>query len=102
MNARRMTAADYEELGTPVPTDVQAAERCSVGSCQRHGRCMYMNHPRCPMTVEAIKPKECEACDATDADGNEFCEGCDCCSECCNCTGTDCDCSVCEVRRENE
>jgi hypothetical protein len=20
---------------------------CSVGSCQRHGRCMYLNHPRC-------------------------------------------------------
>lgn len=45
-------------------------------------------------------PRECEACDATDADGNEFCEGCDCCSECCNCADTDCDCSVCEIRRE--
>lgn len=46
--------------------------------------------------------RECEACDATDADGNEFCEGCACCPECCNCTDTDCDCSVCIVRRENE
>lgn len=45
---------------------------------------------------------ECEACDATDADGNEFCDGCGCCSECCNCTSTDCDCSVCEIRRELE
>jgi hypothetical protein len=20
---------------------------CSIGSCQRHGRCMYLNNPRC-------------------------------------------------------
>lgn len=22
---------------------------CSVGSCQRHGKCMYLNHPQCPI-----------------------------------------------------
>jgi hypothetical protein len=22
--------------------------RCSVGSCKRNGKCMYLNHPRCP------------------------------------------------------
>jgi hypothetical protein len=25
---------------------------CSLGSCQRHGQCMYANHPRCPLRYE--------------------------------------------------
>ena len=27
-------------------------EKCDVGSCNRHKRCMYLNHPRCPRSVE--------------------------------------------------
>ena len=41
-------------------------EACSVGSCQRHKRCMYLNHPRCAEkkpatmndTVDRIAPEE--------------------------------------------
>lgn len=29
---------------------------CSVGSCQRHGRCMYLNHPRCPERLASQQP----------------------------------------------
>jgi hypothetical protein len=102
--SRRMTLEDYEEAGVEAPIHV----RCSIGSCNRHGRCMYQQHWRCPAAADeareegAAQVKQCEACDATDADGNEFCEGCDCCTECCNCTPSDCDCAACEVRRENE
>jgi hypothetical protein len=28
-------------------------EGCTVGSCHRHGRCMYRNHPRCPAMTKA-------------------------------------------------
>lgn len=27
----------------------EQSARCSKGSCQRHGRCMYLNHPLCPL-----------------------------------------------------
>jgi hypothetical protein len=29
----------------------QLAEGCSIGSCNRHKRCMYLNHPRCPLAA---------------------------------------------------
>lgn len=28
---------------------------CPVGSCNRHGRCMYRNHPRCPFRDKGEK-----------------------------------------------
>lgn len=42
---------------------------------------------------------ECEACD--NEDEAPICEGCGCCQNCCNCTEMDCDCDVCEERREH-
>jgi hypothetical protein len=64
--ARRMTASDYAELGISVPEHMEdnAARDCPVGSCQRHGLCMYLNHPRCPLVrPDAADPRfEREAC----------------------------------------
>lgn len=44
---------------------------------------------------------ECDGC-TTNNWLEDFCDGCACCSECCNCTETDCDCEVCEARRDND
>lgn len=30
-----------------MPADPDAWRRCTKGSCNRHQRCMYLNHPRC-------------------------------------------------------
>lgn len=27
----------------------EAVATCTVGSCHRHRKCMYQNHPRCPL-----------------------------------------------------
>lgn len=79
-----------------VPSD------CGIGmDCGVTGICYADAHGQPEQCPRYVKPLECEACDATDADGNAFCEGCDCCAECCNCTSSDCDCEVCEGRREN-
>jgi len=31
----------------PTPSEAQVDD-CPKSSCQRHGACMYLNHPRCP------------------------------------------------------
>lgn len=46
--------ARCEICGAPWATNQQQfafSANCSVGSCQRHGRCMYHNHPRCPLAI---------------------------------------------------
>jgi hypothetical protein len=44
-------------LSTPLEArdDVKQGQ-CTVGSCQRHGRCMYLNHPRCPYAKLSTTP----------------------------------------------
>lgn len=29
--------------------DIPMPPKCPVGSCQRHNKCMYFKHPRCPL-----------------------------------------------------
>jgi hypothetical protein len=33
----------------------QVWKRCPAGSCQRHGECMYVNHPQCTAKLDARK-----------------------------------------------
>lgn len=60
-NVRRMTADDYAELGIEPPADVEPEFPCSIGSCQRHRACMYLNHPRCGLHG-LDEPERCEEC----------------------------------------
>lgn len=45
-------------------------EQCSIGSCNRHRRCMYSRHPRCPsrfsQEIEALKAMPDEEIDCSD------------------------------------
>ena len=40
----------YEQGPWPEPTVAD----CRKGSCLRHGRCMYLNHPNCPVRYKEI------------------------------------------------
>jgi hypothetical protein len=42
-----MTAEEFRKqyMQEPAPSEVGD---CPKSSCQRHGACMYLNHPRCP------------------------------------------------------
>ena len=40
--------AAYREAQLATPND------CPIGSCQRWGRCMYLNHPRCPLCIAEV------------------------------------------------
>lgn len=40
--------ADEADRALTQSGNASTHERCTVGSCKRHGKCMYLNHPRCP------------------------------------------------------
>ena len=90
---RKMTDADYREMGLPVPDHMREVEPRQIVFDVREFYEGFRNPGASPAD-------RCEAC-GDDEESTPFCEGCGACYACCNCTPTDCDCSTCEERRSD-
>lgn len=96
MTTKRMTPADYADLGIPVPEHMRGPWDGTLSDLV--GR-SFKGRVITQEILEPALPDRCEGCGASDQEEGPLCVSCSCCSTCCNCTPTDCDCDPCHDRR---